>query len=88
MSYSENPSMKGIIMNATLIQEMFKEYDSLTVEIARIEALASSLTVYPSTVISDLTGLHLQKWNVRRRINSAFTELEQEKPLWKRIFKK
>lgn len=68
---------------------LFDEYDEVTSQIAKIDhVLNTDQYMYPSRVMDRLTELYDHKWRIRRAINSAYTEMEQQKSLWRRIFKK
>jgi hypothetical protein len=84
--------MKGIIMTkeikTTSVHELFKQYNSITSEIALIEYQLQINNIWPSAATVELTELYLEQWRLRRMLNSAYESLEKAKPLWKRIFKK
>lgn len=80
--------MKGITMNEKSISELFAEYDEITKQIGQVEFLIKDGQTYPSVGMNVIIDLELEKWQIRRAINSVFVKQEQKKPLWKRIFKK
>ncbi len=74
---------------APSIADLFDQYDAVTAMIAIIQAnVETNKFRYPSLVMNELTELHLEKWQLRRQLNTAFAEQEKAKSLWKRIFKK
>ena len=75
-------------MNKKTIAELFAEYDQIVKHIGQVEYLIKQGETYPSVGMNVIIDLELEKWQVRREINSIFREQEQEKPLWKRIFRK
>jgi hypothetical protein len=75
-------------MNKQSIADLFREYDQITKHIGQVEHLINTNQTYPSVGMNVIVELELDKWQIRRQINSVFTEQAQEKSLWKRIFKK
>lgn len=71
------------------IADLFAQYDAVTGKIAIIEEnVKTDKSYYPSVVMSELVDLHLEKWHLRRQLNTAYAEQDKAKSLWNRIFKK
>lgn len=75
-------------MNEKSLAELFTDYDTITKQIGQVEFLIKDGQTYPSVGMNVIIDLELDKWKIRRAINSAIVKQEQEKSLFQRIFKK
>ena len=82
--------MKGTTMNYDKIHELFRAYNFVAGQLALLKVEIEQSDSYLTTLrLMDLEAdLYNQRFDIRRKLNSAYRDLEQSKPLWKRIFKK